>query len=222
MPFDTSLRTRISSRLRSSNPLIATMGSGSLELSHLTCGWSARRRSGRRQRARRSGSPSSQPARVIAKQITSSTFNSDMPLPMPPSWSPSWPSEVDRRRAAEMPTVDLSLRLVRSPRRRWLGAEGLALVGSIADEAETTDPGVRELREATAALAAELGEDRIAHERWTLLSDQMSPGRTRERALLAAARAAYELNLAPASRGAIERARTGTTTSAERSTLDAS
>ena len=130
-------------------------------------------------------------------------------------------SALEHRRAAEMPTVDLSLRLVRSPRRRWLGAEGLALVGSIADEAETTDPGVPELREATAALAAELGEDRIAHERWTLLSDQVSPGPTRERALLGAARAAYELNLEPASRVAIERARAEATRSADRIALDA-
>src|SRR5437867_790369 len=130
-------------------------------------------------------------------------------------------SALEHRRAAEMPTVDLSLRLVRSPRRRWLGAEGLALVGSIADEAETTDPGVPELREATAALAAELGEDRIAHERWTLLSDQVSPGPTRERALLGAARAAYELNLEQASRVAIERARAEATRSADRIALDA-
>ena len=50
-------------------------------------------------------------------------------------------SALEHRRAAEMPTVDLALRLVRSPRRRWLGAEGLALVGTIADEADPTDPG---------------------------------------------------------------------------------
>jgi len=130
-------------------------------------------------------------------------------------------SALGHRRAAEMPTVDLSLQLVRSPRRRWLGAEGLELIGTIADEAEPTDPGVVELREAAAALAAELGEDRIAYERWTLLSDQVTPGPARERALLGAARAAYELNLEPASRAAIERARAEATRSADRIALDA-
>jgi DNA-binding NarL/FixJ family response regulator len=130
-------------------------------------------------------------------------------------------SALEHRRAAEMPTVDLALRLVNSPRRRWLGADGLALVGAIADEAETIDAGVPDLREATAALAAELGEDRIALERWTLLSDQLPRGPARERALLGAARAAYELNLEPASRAAIERARAEVAVSANRIALDA-
>jgi len=130
-------------------------------------------------------------------------------------------SALEHRRAAGMPTVDLALRLARSPRRRWLGNEGLALVGAIADEAETTDAAVQDLREATAALAAELGEDRTAYERWTLLSDQFAPGPARERALLGAARAAYELNLESASRVAIERARAEATRSADRIALDA-
>ena len=130
-------------------------------------------------------------------------------------------SALEHRRAAGMPTVDLALRLVRNPRRRWLGVEGLALVGAIADEAETSDGPVQDLRQATAALAAELGEDRTAYERWTLLSDELAPGPARERALLGAARAAYELNLDGASRVAIERARAEATRSADRIALDA-
>ena len=106
-----------------------------------------------------------------------------------------------------MPTVDLALRLVRSPRRRWLGTEGLALVGAIADESESTDAEVRDLREATAALAAELGEDRTAHERWTLLADQLPPGSCSGARI--AGRRAGGLRAQPgaASRLAIERAR---------------
>jgi DNA-binding CsgD family transcriptional regulator len=130
-------------------------------------------------------------------------------------------SALEHRRAAGMPTVDLALRLARSPRRRWIGNEGLALVGAIADEAEMTDAGVQDLREATAALAAELGEDRTAYERWTLLSDQLAPGPARERALLGVARAAYELNLESASRVAIERARAEARRPADRIALDA-
>jgi DNA-binding CsgD family transcriptional regulator len=130
-------------------------------------------------------------------------------------------SALEHRRAAGMPTIDLAQRLVRSPRRRWLGTEGLSLVGAIADEAETTDAGVLQLRDATAALAAELGEDRTAFERWTLLTDQLPTGPARERAFLGAARSAYELNLEPESRLAIERARTEATASASRIALDA-
>jgi DNA-binding CsgD family transcriptional regulator len=120
-----------------------------------------------------------------------------------------------------MPTVDLALRIVGSPRRRWLGPDGLALLGSIADEAESNDSRVPQLREAIAALAAELGEDRTAYERWTLLANQLPPGPARARALLGAARAAYELNSEPESRLAIQRARAEATTSADRIALDA-
>ena len=128
---------------------------------------------------------------------------------------------LEHRRAAAMPTVDLALRMLHSPRRRWLGADGLALLGAIADDAETTDDGVLELREATSALASELGEDQIAFDRWMLLADQLQPGSSRERALLAAARAAYELDLAHAARLAIERARTEIGSSANRVAVDA-
>jgi DNA-binding CsgD family transcriptional regulator/predicted ATPase len=130
-------------------------------------------------------------------------------------------SALEHRRAAGMSTLDLALRLVRSPRRRWLGIEGLTLVGAIADEADSADAATQDLREATARLAAELGEDRIALERWTLLSDQLSPGPARERALLGAARAAYELNLVSASRMAIDRARAEATKTGDRIVLDA-
>ena len=130
-------------------------------------------------------------------------------------------SALEHRRAAGMPTVDLALRLVRSPRRRWLGIEGLALVGAIADEAEPTDPAVQDLREATAGLAAELGEDRTAYERWTRLSEELAPGPARERAYLGVARAAYELNLEGAAHQAIDRARASASASANRIGLDA-
>ena len=130
-------------------------------------------------------------------------------------------SALEHRRAARMPSIDLALRLVRSPRRRWLGSEGLALVAAIADEAEPSDAGVEELQQATAALASELGDDRIAYERWTLLGDRLPPGVARERALLGSARAAYELNLEPACRLAIDRARAEASGSGNRIALDA-
>ena len=130
-------------------------------------------------------------------------------------------SALEHRRAAGMPTVDLALQLVRSPRRRWLGAEGLALIGAIADEAESTDAAAMELRIATATLAAELGEDRVAYERWTLLAEQLPVSLARQNAVLGAARAAYERNLDSESRLAIDRGRAEATTSANRIALDA-
>jgi hypothetical protein len=130
-------------------------------------------------------------------------------------------SALEHRRAAGMPTVDLALRLVRSPRRRWLGTEGLAALGAIAEEAEPTETGGHELRYAAAALAAELGEDRMAHEWWTLLAEELPTGPARQRAMLGAARAAYELNLESESRLAIARARTQAITPADRIALDA-
>jgi DNA-binding CsgD family transcriptional regulator len=130
-------------------------------------------------------------------------------------------SALEHRRAAGMPTVELALRLVQSPRRRWLGAEGLALIGAIADEAESMDAAVLELRAATAVLAAELGEDRVAYERWTLLAERLPAGLARQGAFLGAARAAYERNMEPESRLAIERGRAEATTSANRIAFDA-
>ncbi len=130
-------------------------------------------------------------------------------------------SALEHRRAAGMPTVELALQLVRSPRRRWLGAEGLALIGAIADEAESLEAEVMELRSATAALAAELGEDRVAYERWARLAEQLPVGLARQHAFLGAARAAYERNLESESRMAIEWGRAEATTPANRIALDA-
>jgi hypothetical protein len=130
-------------------------------------------------------------------------------------------SALGHRRAAGMPTVELALRLARSPRRRWLGTGGLALIAAIADEAEPTDDGVLELRSATAALAAELGEDRLAYDRWTHLVEELPGGPARQRALLGAARAAYELNLDEFSGESIRRARAEATSAADQIALDA-
>jgi DNA-binding CsgD family transcriptional regulator len=130
-------------------------------------------------------------------------------------------SALEHRRAAGMPTLELARQLAQSARRRWLGTEGLALIGTIADDADGADAGVLELRAATAVLAAELGEDREAFERWTELAGQLPAGAARRRALLGAARAAYELNLEPEAREAIDRARAEAWTAADRIALDA-
>jgi DNA-binding CsgD family transcriptional regulator len=130
-------------------------------------------------------------------------------------------SALEHRRAAGLPAMDLALRLAESPRRRWLGSDGLRLIGAIADDGEPTDNAVLDLQAATAALAAELGEDRVAYERWTRLADELPAGLPRQRALLGAARAAYELDLDETSRAAITRARKEATTTSNTIALDA-
>lgn len=101
---------------------------------------------------------------------------------------------LEQSRAAGLPTAGLAVRIARSPQRRLLGAEGLAMLGRIADEAPDGPP--LALRQSLAELASELGEWRIAVDLWAGLGERL-PGRLeRARAALEAARGAYALGQA--------------------------
>ena len=113
---------------------------------------------------------------------------------------------VDHRRAAGLPSLDLALRLVRSPERRLLGADGLRLLASIADEAATGDATLT-LHEEIASLASDLAEHEIAVDRWSLVAERSQPGARRAEALLSASRAAYGLDRAAEARELLERSR---------------
>ena len=91
------------------------------------------------------------------------------------------------RRAAGLAAVELALHVARSPRRRLLGLEGLAMLGGIAEEALDGDGLV--LRQEVAALAEELGEWRLAVAHWAAVADRLPSPNERARALLGAARA---------------------------------
>jgi DNA-binding CsgD family transcriptional regulator len=114
---------------------------------------------------------------------------------------------LEHRRAAAARCVDLALRLVSSPRRRWLGVEGALELATIADEADRSDPETGILLEAVASMASELPDHRIAFERWAALADSLPYPDQRIRACLASAREAYFLNRGDEARSYIERVR---------------
>ena len=100
---------------------------------------------------------------------------------------------LEHRDAGRLPTFELALRLARSPRRRWLGTDGLR---ELAEIAAGTDPGHEEhevLLEAIAELASELRDHPFALERWLALADATTDDSRRQGALLGAAREAYHL-----------------------------
>jgi DNA-binding CsgD family transcriptional regulator/tetratricopeptide (TPR) repeat protein len=104
---------------------------------------------------------------------------------------------LEHRRSAAVPTLDLALRVARSPRRRLIGVDGLRGLGAVAEPADPSDPAARELQQHVAALAAELGEHEMALSRWSSLT--FGPGERVEtaRAALAASQSALQLGRAP-------------------------
>ena len=65
-------------------------------------------------------------------------------------------SALEHRRAADLPLGELAGRIARSPRRRWLGVDGMRELSAIADAQPATDAGIVELQADVATLASEL------------------------------------------------------------------
>ena len=97
------------------------------------------------------------------------------------------------RQAGGLPTLDLALRLARSPQRKLLGPDGLSLIAGIADEADPFDADTLALQEEVATLAAELAEHQEALARWSLVADLAESPLQRASVLLAASKSAYAL-----------------------------
>ena len=114
---------------------------------------------------------------------------------------------LEHRRLGDMPTLDLAIRLVTLPRRRWLGRDGLALLAGIADDADPSDPRRVVLEEAVASLGAELGDHRLALGRWWRVANARPSGPDRVRALLGAGRSAFELRDRDVARSLVAEAR---------------
>lgn len=104
-------------------------------------------------------------------------------------------SALVHRRAAGRPAIDLGLRLARSGRRRWLNQDDIIELAAIAAREEPAGTGATELWQAIAALATELGEHRLALDRWTALAESAADPRDRAEAHVEAARAAFALDL---------------------------
>ena len=114
---------------------------------------------------------------------------------------------LGHRHAVGLESLDLADRLARAPQRTLLGEDGLALLATIADEADPFDEAALNLNENVAALASALGRHDVALDRNLLLADRRSDPRGRARALLEAAKSAFALNESDRTRAYVAHAR---------------
>ena len=101
----------------------------------------------------------------------------------------------------------LAARLLGSPRRRWLGRDGLRELAAIVDDEASGTPDWPDLAAAVATLAVELNDHAFALERWRDIADRADEPSARAAAALGAAKAAFELERGGVARDWIERAR---------------
>ena len=97
------------------------------------------------------------------------------------------------RREAGLDANQLALRVLQSPRRRFLGRDGLQELARTADAEGLSEPLAIALHLAVAQLASELGEQQIAVDRWTALASSVADPTLRATAYLAASRAAFRI-----------------------------
>jgi DNA-binding CsgD family transcriptional regulator len=114
-------------------------------------------------------------------------------------------SEAKNR--AGLDHLPLTLRIVRSPMRRLVGLDGLRSIVALIDSVPAGTPQERELQGELASLAAELGQQGLAMERWARIADRLGTPRDRARAWLGASEAAQQLERTDDARAHLERAR---------------
>ena len=114
---------------------------------------------------------------------------------------------LEHRVAAGIEPGPLALRVARSPRRRWLGEDGLASLVNVVQAGAAEDPLKLELRQAIAMLAAEIGAHAVALEHWSMIADDHPDPTARTDAMIGAGRAAAELRRTDETRSWIELAR---------------
>jgi DNA-binding NarL/FixJ family response regulator len=114
---------------------------------------------------------------------------------------------LEHRLAAGFDATDLAVRVVGSPRRRWLGEEGLATLVAVGDASSRDSVAALQLRQGVAALAAEIGAHGLALDEWSRLADHDRDPIDRTEAVIGAGRAAAELRRIHETRSWIERAR---------------
>jgi len=103
--------------------------------------------------------------------------------------------------------LPLTLRILRSPMRRLVGLDGLRSIAALIDAVPAGTPQDRELQGELASLAAELGQQGLAMERWARVADRLGTPRDRARAWLGASEAAQQLERTDDARAHLERAR---------------
>jgi DNA-binding CsgD family transcriptional regulator len=122
---------------------------------------------------------------------------------------------LDHRIAAGLPTAALAARLLSSPGRRLLNGGDLRLIGSISDALDPSADRRISLDRALAELAAIIGEQELALERWARVSDNAADPIERQHAETEAGRAAYVLGRSSEAHRHLDRAREASTASAE-------
>ena len=103
--------------------------------------------------------------------------------------------------------LPLTLRIVRSPMRRLVGLDGLRSIAALIDSVPEGEPREQELQGELASLAAELGQQGLAMERWARIADRLGTPRDRARAWLGASDAAQQLEKTDDARAHLKRAR---------------
>jgi DNA-binding NarL/FixJ family response regulator len=114
---------------------------------------------------------------------------------------------LEHRRAAGLQSLDLALRLARSPQRKLLGREGVRLLADVAEDADPFDADALALNGEVASLAADLAEHEEAQARWAVIADRVEAPFEQAAALLAASKAAYALGRLEDARALLARSR---------------
>ena len=128
---------------------------------------------------------------------------------------------LEHRVAAGLDPVALAVRVAGSPHRRWLGSDGVAMLGAVADASSTEHPDRVRLLRSLAALAAETGDHQAAFDGWSGLADELQDAIERTDAIIAAGQAAAELRRMPDARQCVERGRRNDPTDVQVVELDA-
>lgn len=116
---------------------------------------------------------------------------------------------LEHHAAASRPAARLAARVLASPQRRQIGADGLRLIASMSDDLEPGSPDQVTLDSGVGELAALLGDQDLAIERWVRVGDRSLEPAVRQHAALEAARAAYRSARSAEARHHLDRARAG-------------
>jgi len=113
----------------------------------------------------------------------------------------------EARSRAGLDHLPLTRRILRSPMRRLVGLDGLQSIVALIDSVPAGTAAEVELHGELASLAAELGQQGLAMERWARIADRRRTPLDRARAWLGASEAAQQLERTDAARAHLERAR---------------
>jgi len=122
---------------------------------------------------------------------------------------------LQHRAAAGLATTDLAIELLASPQRRLLSGESLQLIASISDALEPGAPEPLRIDQVLGELAAVLGDQELALDRWRHVAERSHDAAQRQHAFVEAARAAYRLRRSGEAHAHLDSARASAPTTPE-------